>query len=80
MKRISAIDRERDLILAALNQCGGSRAQVRKTLRIHWRLLNKKLVQYAAQGFTVPSSPKGGIMRDAARIARKKAAQSERAV
>jgi DNA-binding NtrC family response regulator len=72
--RISTIDRERDLILATLNQCGGSRAQVCKTLGIHWRLLNKKLDQYAVQGFTVPSSPKGWIVREA-RIARKKAAQ-----
>jgi hypothetical protein len=76
MKRISAIDRERDLILATLNQCGGSRAQVCKTLGIHRVLLIKKLDQYAAQGFTVPPSQKGWIVRDAARIARKKAAQS----
>ena len=59
MKRISAIDRERDLILATLNQYGGSRVQVCKTLGIHSRLLNNKLDQYAAQGFTVPPSPKG---------------------
>jgi DNA-binding NtrC family response regulator len=52
MKRISAIDRERDLILATLNQCGGNRVQVCKTLGIHRVLLNKKLDQYAAQGFT----------------------------
>jgi hypothetical protein len=38
-------------------------------------MLIKKLDQYAAQGFTVPPSPKGWIVRDAARIARKKAAQ-----
>jgi hypothetical protein len=76
MKRNSAIDRERDLILATINQCGGSRAQVCKTLGIHWRLLNNKLDQYAAQGFTVPPSPKGWVVRDAARIARKKAAQA----
>jgi hypothetical protein len=76
MKRISAIDRERDLILGTLNQCGGSRAQVRKTLGIHRELLDKKLDQYAAQGFPVPPSPKGWIVRDAARIARKKAAQA----
>ena len=75
MKRISAIDRERDLILATLNQCGGSRVQVSKTLGIHREMLNKKLDQYAAQGFTVPPSPKGWIVRDAFRIARKKAAQ-----
>jgi hypothetical protein len=76
MKRISAIDRERDLILGTLNQCGGSRVQVSKTLGIHRNLLNRKLDQYAAQGFTVPPSPKGWIVRDAARIARKKAAQA----
>jgi hypothetical protein len=35
MKRISTIDRERDLILAMLSQCGGSRNQVCKTLGIH---------------------------------------------
>ena len=75
MKRISAIDRERDLILAALNQCGGSRVQVCKTLGIDRHLLNKKLDRYTAQGFTVPPSPKGWIVRDAVRIARKKAAQ-----
>jgi hypothetical protein len=75
MKRISTIDRERDLILATLNQCGGSRAQVCKTLGIHRILLSKKLDQYAAQGFTVPPSPKAWIVRDAARIARKKATQ-----
>ena len=74
MKRISAIDRERDLILTTLNQYGGSRVQVRKTLGIDRVLLNKKLDQYAAQGFTVPPSPKGWIVREA-RIARKKAAQ-----
>jgi hypothetical protein len=76
MKRISAIDRERDLILATLNQCGGNRAQVCKTLGIGWFLLSKKLDQYAAQGFTVPQSPKAWIVREAARIARKKAAQA----
>jgi DNA-binding NtrC family response regulator len=70
MKRIIAIDRERDLILATLNQCGGSRAQVCKTLGIHWRLLNKKLDQYAAQGFKVPPSPKGWIVREGRRAAR----------
>jgi hypothetical protein len=75
MKRISAIDRERELILATLNQCGGSRTQVCKTLGIHRDLLDKKLDRYGAQGFTVPPSPKGWIVRDAARIARKKAAQ-----
>jgi len=75
MKRISAIDRERDLILTTLNQYGGSRVQVRKTLGIHRELLNKKLEQYAAQGFTVPPPAKGWIVRDAARVARKKAAQ-----
>ena len=75
MKRIGAVNRERDLILATLNQCGGNRAQVCKTLRIDRRVLAKKLDQYAAQGFTVPPSPKGWIVRDAARIARKKAAQ-----
>ena len=74
MKRISAIDRERDLILATLNQCGGSRTQVSKTLGIDRVLLNKKLDQYAAQGFTVPPSPKGRPPR----IARKKATQAER--
>jgi hypothetical protein len=77
MKRISAIDRERDLILATLNQCGGSRAQVCKILRIDRRVLSKKLDQYVAQGFTVPPSPKPWIVR-IERIARKKAAQSER--
>jgi hypothetical protein len=74
MKRIS-IDRERELILATLNQCGGSRVQVCKALGIHRILLSKKLDQYAAQGFTVPPSPKGWIVRDAAKIARKRAAQ-----
>ena len=59
MSRIRAVDRERDLILTTLKQCGGSRVQVRKILRIHRDLLNKKLDQYAAQGFTVPPSPKG---------------------
>jgi hypothetical protein len=39
-------------------------------------LLNNKLDQYAGQGFTVPPSPKGWVVRDAARIARKKAAQA----
>ena len=78
MKRISAIDRERDLILGALNRCGGSRAQVCKTLGIDRVLLKKKLDQYAAQGFTVPPSPKGWIVREAARIVRKKAAPRER--
>src|SRR6516165_12769493 len=67
--------RERDLILTTLNQYGGSRVQVRKTLGIHRELLNKKLEQYAAQGFTVPPPAKGWIVRDAARVARKKAAQ-----
>jgi hypothetical protein len=76
MKRVSALDRERDLILGTLNQCGGSRVQVCKTLGIDRALLNKKLDQYAAQGFTVPPSPKGWVVRDAARIARKKAAQA----
>jgi DNA-binding NtrC family response regulator len=61
MNRISAVDRERDLILGALNQCGGSRGQICKTLGIHRDLLNKKLDQYAAQGFTVPPSQKGGL-------------------
>jgi Bacterial regulatory protein, Fis family len=75
MKRISAIDRERDLILTTLNQYGGSRVQVCKTLGIHRGLLLKKLDQYAAQGFTVPPPAKGWIVRDAARVARKKAAQ-----
>jgi Bacterial regulatory protein, Fis family len=75
MKRINTIDRERDLILATLDQCGGSRSQVCKTLGIHRGLLLKKLDHYAAQGFTVPPSPKGWIVRDAAMIARKKAAQ-----
>ena len=75
MKRISTIDRERDLILAALTQCGVSRVQVCKTLGIDRSLLNKKLDQYAAQGFTVPPPAKGWIVRDAARVARKKAAQ-----
>ena len=74
MKRISTIDRERDLILATLNQCGGSRAQVCKTLGIDRVLLKKKLDQYAAQGFTVPPSPEGWIVRENARTARKKAA------
>ena len=78
MKRISAIDRERDLILGALNRCGGSRAQACKTLGIHRILLSKKLDQYAAQGFTVPPSPKGWIVREAARIVRKTAAPRER--
>ena len=78
VKRISAIDRERDLILATLNQCGGSRVQVCKTLGIHREMLNKKLDQYAAQGFTVPPSPKGWIVRDAARIGQKKGHPSER--
>ena len=59
MKRISTIDRERDLILTTLNQYGGSRVQVRKTLGIHRELLNKKLEQYVAQGFTVPPPAKG---------------------
>ena len=49
MKRISAIDRERDLILGALNRCGGSRAQVCKTLGIHRILLSKKLPPKASQ-------------------------------
>ena len=70
MKRISTIDRERDLILATLSQCGGSRNQVCKTLGIHRNLLNKKLGQYAAQGFTVPPSPKGWIVREGRRAAR----------
>jgi transcriptional regulator of acetoin/glycerol metabolism len=64
MKRISTIDRERDLILATLNQCGGSRSQVCKTLGINRLLLKKKLDQYAAQGFKVPPSPKGWIVRE----------------
>jgi len=68
MKRISTIDRERDLILAALNQCGGSRVQVCKTLGIDRALLNKKLDKYAAQGFTVPPSPKGWIVREERRL------------
>jgi DNA-binding NtrC family response regulator len=67
MKRISAIDRERDLILATLNQSGGSRSQVCKKLGINRVLLNKKLDQYAAQGFTVPPSPKGWIVREGRR-------------
>jgi DNA-binding NtrC family response regulator len=67
MKRISAIDRERDLILATLNQCGGNRSQVCKTLGIDRVLLKKKLDQYAAQGFTVPPSPKGWIVREGRR-------------
>jgi hypothetical protein len=73
MKRISTIDRERDLILATLKQCGGSRSQVCKTLGISHHLLDKKLDQYAAQGFTVQPSPKGWIVREAAKTARKKA-------
>jgi len=75
MERISTIDRERDLILATLDRCGGSRSQVCKILGIGGHLLSKKLDQYAAEGFTVPPSPKGWIVRDAARIARKRAAQ-----
>jgi DNA-binding NtrC family response regulator len=67
MKRISTIDRERDLILATLSQCGGSRSQVCKTLGIDRVLLKKKLDQYAAQGFTVPPSPKGWIVREGRR-------------
>jgi DNA-binding NtrC family response regulator len=47
-------DRERDLILAALNQYGGSRRKVMKALRIGRELLTKKLAQYAAAGFPVP--------------------------
>ena len=46
MKRISTVDRERDLILATLNQCGGSRSQVCKTLGISRDLRKKKLDQY----------------------------------
>jgi hypothetical protein len=76
--RISTIDRERDLILATLNQCGGSRAKVCKTLGIHRELLIKKLDQYAAQGFTVPPSPKGWLVREAVKDRQKKAAQTER--
>jgi hypothetical protein len=68
MKRTSTIDRERDLILATLNQCGGSRSQVCKTLGIDRILLKKKLDQYAAQGFTVPPSPKGWIVREGRRL------------
>jgi DNA-binding NtrC family response regulator len=64
MKRI---DRERDLILSTLNQCGGSRTQVCKTLGIDRVLLKKKLDQYAAQGFIVPPSPEGWIVREGRR-------------
>jgi DNA-binding NtrC family response regulator len=71
MKRNSAIDRERDLILATLNQCGGSRRQVGKTLGISGPLLNKKLNQYAAQGFKVPPTPKGWVVRQRRRAARR---------
>jgi DNA-binding NtrC family response regulator len=55
-------DRERDLILAALKQYGGSRGKVVKALRISRELLARKLAQYAAAGFSVPqgrsSNPK----------------------
>ena len=78
MKRISAIDRERDLILATLNQCGGSRGRVCKTLGINRVLLSKKLDRYAAQGFTVPPSPKGWIVREAAKDRQKKGRPRER--
>jgi Bacterial regulatory protein, Fis family len=78
MKRINTIDRERDLILGTLNQCGGNRSRVSETLGIHRVLLNRKLDQYAAQGFTVPPPAKGWIVKQAARIARKKAAETER--
>jgi len=78
MKRISTIDRERDLILATLKQCGGSRGQVCKKLRISHQLLDKKLDQYAAQGFKVPPSPKGWSVREAAKTARKKGRPIER--
>jgi hypothetical protein len=41
-------------------------------------LLIKKLDQYAAQGFTVPPSPKGWLVREAVKDRQKKAAQTER--
>jgi len=50
-------DRERDLILAALKQYGGSRGKVVKALRISRELLTRKLAQYAADGFSVPQAP-----------------------
>jgi DNA-binding NtrC family response regulator len=50
-------DRERDLILAALNRYGGSRRKVIKALRISRKLLTRKLAQYAAAGFSVPQAP-----------------------
>jgi DNA-binding NtrC family response regulator len=57
MTKIGTIhDRERDLILAALNRYGGSRRKVMKALRISRELLTRKLAQYAAAGFPVPSS------------------------
>ena len=48
MNESAPLTRERDLILSTLNQCGGSRVQVCKTLGIHREMLNKKLDQYAA--------------------------------
>jgi len=48
--------RERDLILAALKQYGGSRKVV-KALRISRELLARKLAEYAAAGFPVPQGP-----------------------
>ena len=50
-------DRERELILATLNQYGGSRRKVMKVLRIGRQLLSKKLAQYAAAGFSVAPEP-----------------------
>ena len=58
MTEVSTIrDRERELILATLNQYGGSRRKVAKALRIGRELLMKKLAQYAAAGFSVPPEP-----------------------
>jgi DNA-binding NtrC family response regulator len=58
MTEVSTIrERERELILATLNQYGGSRRKVAKALRIGRQLLTKKLAQYAAAGFSVPPEP-----------------------
>ena len=58
MTEVSTIrERERELILATLNQYGGSRRKVTKALRIGRQLLTKKLAQYAAAGFSVPPEP-----------------------
>ena len=56
-------DRERELILATLNQYGGSRRKVAKALRIGRDLLTKKLAQYAAAGFSVPQEPTSNANR-----------------